>query len=349
MNDDLTQTGLEAIAADILDGSVSESTETNPDQVLMDIANETLGVDAQSSDQASSEPKEDRVSDDTETTESDDESPVEAEADGEDDDEPTDEVNEYFEVSYEDAKDGLYPIKINGEVKMMKFGEIQNQLARAESASKKSQEANSQLQEIEATKDKLAQQEAWLTERAKASQGADQLASIGNHLQQLHTAYEQAAQGQDTHRMSMIKYEIDKTSNAYNQTQHQVKQVQEEHTRRQTAEQYEILKDKGYGDVVTDAYKNYLSANLSDSAVQAASFDATLLIALEKARKWDASQGKGKRALKKGKSLSAGGGNIQQSKANKQKAVSQAMAQGRGSQDDALTGLDAIANDILFG
>ncbi len=351
--DNLTQDGLEAIAADILNGSVdspdADASIPNPDQGFLDIANDMLGVADNASDQESSESEDDTVSDNEEETlvESDDDTPVEAEADEEDGEEPTDDVDEYFEVAYDDAKDGVYPIKINGEVKMMKFGEIQNQLARSESASKKSQEANQRQEELEAREVKLAEAEAFATQRMEAANSSAELGQIGAYIQGQQAAYAKATEAQDSHQMIMIDANIKKAQTAYQQTADKVTKVQQETQARHTQAQQEILKEKGYGDIISDVFRDYATTNLSDQAIQALNTDATLVILAEKARKWDASQGKGKRTLKKSKSLRTGGGNVKQAQTNKQQKIKQQMAAGQGNPNDAEAALLNIANDML--
>ena len=342
--------GLESYANDFLSGSV-ESSDSNtgiPDEVVT-LAEEMLDVDS-SSDQVPEADESNSESDEAETAEeSDGDTPAEVEDDVEADDEPTDEITEYFEVAYEDAKDGLYPIKINGEVKMMKFSEIQNQLARSESASKKSQEANQQLQEIEAKRAELAKSEEWLKQRTQASVESDQLQQLSGQYAQAQKALEKARTDNDPMKMVQIKDAMEQIGAHYNKIAENVKKVNAEAEAKHKDAEFKILQEKGYGDVINETYKSYLMDNITQSAIDMISMDASLIIALEKARKWDASQGKAKKVLKKNKSLPAGGGKINQAKTNKQKAVSQAMAQGKGSQDDALSGLDAIAKDILFG
>ncbi len=349
----LTQDGMEALAADILNGSGDSADGNNPsignqDQVLTDMANELLGVE-QSSDPEPEAVEEDPVSDDEDETSegSDDESPVEADEDEQEGDEPTDDVSEYFEVDYEDAKDGIYPIKINGEVKMMKFSEIQNQLARSESASKKSQEANQRQEELATREAKIAEAEAFAQQRIEAANSSVELGKIDAAMSNLQQQYNKAVEAQDSHKMIMLDANMKKVQEARHKTEAKIVQVQEEAKMRHTQSQQALLKDKGYGDILNDSYVDYVSSNLSDQALNALNLDATLVILAEKARKWDASQGKAKRTLKKSKSLRAGGGNIKQAQTNKAAAKQKQMAAGQGNQDEAILGLDNIAKDIL--
>ena len=354
-------TGIDAIAADILGGSSestgsNESTNENQDQVLDSYAAELLGVETEvSSDQASDEVKEDPVSDNTDKTEdeSDVESPDEAEEAEQVDDEPTnDDVTEYFDVTYEDAKDGIYPIKINGEVKMMKFGEIQNQLARAESASKKSQEANQQLEEINAKKAELESQQAWLTQQTEAVTQSKELASFTAQLQNIHSQYNKAAQEKDSHNMILLQNEYQAISQKAKEAQDKVSEVQKEQQNRRMQEVMQEASKAGYGNLFTagkeaDQFLDYTKKSLSADAQKSVVMDPTLIALVEKARKWDASQGKGKRTLKKSKSLHAGGGNINQAKTNKQVAMNDAMAKGQGNQSDAEAAVNDIAKTML--
>ena len=361
MIDNQTDTqGIDAIAADILGGS-SESTDSNEsinenqDQVLQNLATELLGVDTPvSSDQEPEQVEEAPVSDNNEKTEeeSDVESPDEVEEVEEVEDEPTDEVTEYFNVEYEDAKDGIYPIKINGEVKMMKFGEIQNQLARAESASKKSQEANQQLEEITAKQAELDNQQAWLNQQTEAVTQSKELAAYSAQLQDIHQKYNKAAQAKDSHNMILLQNEAQAISQKAKAAQDKVLAVQ---TEQQNLRMQEVVKEAtkaGYGNLFTagkeaDQFLNYTKTALSTDAQKSVVMDPTLIALVEKARKWDASQGKGKRTLKKSKTLHAGGGNIKQAKTNKQVAINQAMAAGQGSQKDAEAAIKDIANNLL--
>lgn len=348
-DDNLTQEGLEAIANDILTGSVeSNEAQTNPD-VAMELATELLGVGEEPSDQEPVEEPADQVSDETgETEESDDDSPVEAEADVEVDDEPTNDEDAFY-VDYDEVKDAYLPIKIGGEVRQMKFGEIQNQLARAESASKKSQEANQRQEELDAREQQLMEQEEFLNKRSESYAMNDELATRVNHIRQMNAELDKAVSKNDSHNATLLRERINKATQEAQSIHEQVQQVNQAAQQRHFAEQANILKEKGYGGIINDNYINYVKTNASEEALTAINGDATLAIMAEKARKWDASQGKAKRTLKKSKSLPAGGGKISQAKSNEQQAKLNAMKAGVGKQSDALAGVEAIANDILFG
>lgn len=347
---DLTQFATAALAADGETGSVDLSNDSNPD-FLLDLANQDLGIANEALDQETEVAKEEEQvsAEETETTEeADDETPVEAEDDEQEETEPKDDVDEYFEVDYEDAKNGLFPIKINGEVKMMKFGEIQNQLARAESASKKSQEANQRLQELEAREAKVKESESWMTQQQSAYQQSEELVALSNQYNAAEKALDKARKDGNTDAIVKIKDDMDIMRNKYSTIEAEVVETQKKAEEKHLDEQYRILKDKGYEGIVDDQFRKYVETNLSPAAMQAMSYDATLMIALEKAQKWDNSQGKTKRTLKKTKTLTPGGGNIQQSKSNKQEAMRKQMAAGKGSESDALAGIQQIA-DELFG
>ena len=345
----LTQDGIEAIAADILTGSAEDSLDQSKPDVALDIANEVLGVDDESPDQEPEAEEEHQVSDENETEESDDESPVEAEADEVDDNEPTDNNAEAFYVDYDEVKDASLPIKINGEVKYMKFGEIQNQLARAESASKKSQEANQRQEELDAKEAQLNEQEGWFKKRSESAQMSNELATRINQIRGMEQALHKAVEKNDSHNAALLREKINQASRGAQQLQQQVNVVNQEAQQRHYNTQYKLLQDKGFGNILNDNYIEYVNTNVSEEAKYAIDNDATLAILAEKARKWDASQGKAKRTLKKSKSLPAGGGKINQSKSNASQAKMAKMRAGQGSQDDALSAVHDIANEILFG
>ena len=228
------------------------------------------------------------------------------------------------------------------------FGEW-NQLARAESASKKSQEANQRLEELEAKEAQLAEQESWLQQQAQSSQMSDELATKVNMIRGMEQQLQNAVNKGDSHNATLLREQINAVTGEAQRIQAQVQATQEEAQQRHFSTQHKILQEKGYGNIINDNYISYVDTNVSDTAKQAINADATLAILVEKARKWDASQGKAKRTLKKSKSLPAGGGKINQAKSNANQAKMAAMRAGQGSQEDAVSAVQDIANDILFG
>ena len=146
---DLIQSVSDLAESQTADSVVSDpQSEVGIDEIAQQLASELFPSDEKQSE-AKAEPVADEVTEEPETASeqsTDDETPeVEADAEVEKDDEPTDSDPDEYLADYDDVKNAILPIKINGEVREMKFSEIQNQLARAEAASNKSRQASQQL------------------------------------------------------------------------------------------------------------------------------------------------------------------------------------------------------------
>lgn len=327
--------GIDSVAADLAS------------ELLQDLSDENRGG-------LNTKPQESEESTDEEETPvvegNDDETPdIEAEDDVEGDDEPTESTGETWDVDYDDVKDARLPIKINGEVKMMDFGEIQNQLARSEAASKKSREANQQLEELDTIRNKLAEEEAAIKRQADAVKMSDEVAVRVNYIRQMEAQLKKAVEDNDSHNATLLRERINAVSAEANQIHQQVIAAEQEVKNKHLATQQKILVDRGYGDMINDNYISYAKEQLSEDGLKAVNDDATLAIILDKARKWDESQSKGqtRKLKKKTKTLNAGTGNIQSTKSKEEKELQQRFATGKASKAEAEDALLGFAKDFL--
>lgn len=348
------------VATHLQEDSVDNS--VNPEDGLEALANELLASEGiiPSDEQPDSEAHDDlvepEVSEEEETDPSEDagDDEVEEEAGDDESDEPTD--DETFLVDYDEVKNAVLPIKIKGEVKEMSFSEIQNQLARAESASEKSREAQQQLDELTERQSQLDEAEKWLAERMKAEQTVDELAVRASHIQQIDNALETARKDNNILEVSRLKDLRDQHQAAYDQAQEQVQSVRNELDQKHLEEQFKILENKGMNHILEEGdartkFIEYANSNLSEAAHKAVTMDASLAIVLDKALKWDESQKRGKATKKlsgskKSLKASAAGSISKQQSAEKQEAQKR-MAQGQGTQDEAEDAILAFAKDAL--
>ena len=347
--DDLTQ-GPEAIATPEETGSV---TNAEAEQGILDFATEFASEHLVPSDEevAVKEPtaSEEPALEETAEVDSTDDSPVEAEAETEDSFEPTDDNAEEFLVDYDDVKAASLPIKINGEVKYMKFGEIQNQLARAEAAANKSREATQQYEEVEALRQELDNRAAIIKRQEEVAEIPTAVSTRLAGINQLKNALDKALEANDAQNVSLLTARINKLQEETNQIQGEYNAVQAETRAQHLQDQKRILSQKGFQDVVSDNWVSYVKTNASEDALKAIDQDATLVILAEKARLWDESQSKGEtRKLKRStKTLKAGDGSIKKTQSAKKVASKQRLASGTATQAEAEAAILDLAKDLL--
>ena len=321
--------------------------------LVKDFSDEGKGS-LQSDSTESEEPTEETVEETEETTSeepSDVETPNdEAEDDVKEDEEPTEESDEVFEVDYNEIKDAIIPIKIKGEVKKLSFGEIQNQLARAEAASTKSREASQKLEELEAKEKSIDEEKAFLKQQREAVTMNNELATRVNHIRGLEAKLKTAVEKKDSHSATLLREQINAVSKEANEIHQRVTQANEAAHKKHIDAQFKILESKGYKDIVTDAYTDYLKNNASQEAHYAITSDASLAILAEKARLWDEAQTKGKtrKLTKKTSTLRSGGGNISKSKSANEKATAKRLSSGKATAAEAEDAILKFAQQQLF-
>ena len=354
--DDLIQSVSDLAESQKTDSVVSDSqSEVGIDAVAQQLASELFPSDEKQSE-AKAEPVADEVTEEEETASeqsTDDETPeVEAEAEVEEDDEPTDEDPDEYLADYDDVKNAILPIKINGEVREMKFSEIQNQLARAEAASNKSRKATQQLEELETRAAELDKRESYIGRQEEGTEIYNKIHMNNALYSEMEAKLEEMVNSNDERMVKnipLIQYQMSKLQKDTDNLKLQDQQIRHEANQKKVEQQFKILNSKGYGDVITDQFKDYIENNVSADAVSIANFDASLIIALEKARKWDESQSKGKaRKIKRANTPVTGGDGSVKQTAPKQKQESlKRIRSGRASMDEVDQGIDSLVQELM--
>ena len=196
-------------------------------------------------------------------------------------DSDTDDVEGY--VDYEDTKGKLFPVKVNGEVKYMTFDEMQNDVARATSANKKTTEAKETLEMVDK---RTAEAEA----KEEAVKKREQLLGANAQLQLLTAKFREAKQAGNTEEANAI-------AGQYTALEGQIKQTQDQHYNEYVDTQIKAIAESSYSYLLDKAKSKDFSSfvgTLSANTQYAVNHDAELMQIAEDARKWRDSQKKGK-------------------------------------------------------
>ena len=284
-----------------------------------------------------SKPEEEEVSDETteeETTseETTDDDSVEDDDTEKDEDALSDDLEE---LTYDETKGYSFPVKIKGEVKMMTFDQMQQQIARAESGSELSREAKAQIEEVAARKEALDAREALIEKQHTLSEDDVKLAQFNAHIAALEEAKLTASTWEDDKRMSN---DIKKFKDAARTLEDEITATRNTVRQNKLAEQQKILQEANF--TVSPALQDFVtSQSFEADAFNTINESAKLLMLIEKARQWDDLQkkSKGKPVKKLGnKSLPKGSGKPPVSpKDAKAVEASKRMSQGIGSEADA--------------
>ena len=327
---------------------VTANEKTEKDAELAFLRSKGL-VDTPDENQPDNESQEDKelpVSDETseeeETTTEDttDDDSVEEETNDEVEDAP--EGDEITLLDYEETKGFKFPVKIKGKVKHMTLDEMQNQIARVESANEKSLSAKMQLEELNEFKSKLDQREE-LVSRQEALTNEDlKLAQMNHYAKQLEENMDNAPNFEQHKKLSA---ELRKVKNDARKLEDEIIKTKEDVRINKMKEQHDILKKAEFK--VTEEFANYVSSKLSGLAFDAVNENADLLMLLDKAFKYDNLKTKTKNAesrLTKKKTLPKGKGSNPIPKATKaDQARNTRMSKGIGTDADA----DAVLNRIM--
>ena len=285
-----------------------------------------------------------------------DDSNVEAEETTQEAEDTDLEVNEEAEIgvlSYQDLFDQVGAVEINGETYTP--AQLKSILGQEVSAGKKAREATDKLKEIEARTEQLAQQEQWLQQRSEASKQNDQLVQMQAEARKINASIEQARAEGDMYELTVQKDKLEALKGQYNKVNQQVAAVKQQEEAQMYQKAEAGLKDLGMGYLLQDnadskAWMQYASSSLSANEVKAVTLNPQLASMVEKARKWDAANGKqGKKLTSKSPTLKTAGSNPSKIKQQRKQLMSSEMAAGRGNQNDALAGIESIARELFSG
>ena len=354
MNDDLMTDNSESPSA--LEGNVEELGA----DLFEGIFGESL--DAKASDEQPEETDvddqvEEVVDEDSEVPvddASDDDSVVEAdEADEEEETDPEAVPETDIDVmSITELAEQVGKIEING--KEYSPAQLKSILGQEESAGTKAREASSKLKDIEAREAKLVEQEQWLQDRNTAVAKSDQLAEMQVEARKINAQIQKARGEGDMYEVALYKDKLEQLTADYNVAAQQIQQVQQREEQESVAKAAEGLKERGLGYLLSDneqskAWTAYASSKLSPQELRAAALSPAYAEVLEKARKFDAANGKTTKKLKSSaKTLKSGTGKSIGSKQSKQEqARKQRLRAGVGTESDTNAAAMNIAKALL--
>ena len=243
-------------------------------------------------------------------------------------------------VSYDDLKG--YALEIGGETYTP--AQLKSMLGRMKAAGDDARKADQAVKELDAREAKLQEQEEWLKQRASAASQSDQLAEMQADARRINAKIEAAREEGDMYEVAVQKDKLDVLKSQYAQAQQQVSQVQQQAEAKQLESAEKGLRDRGLGYLLEDnpqakAWTSYASSKLSEQELRAVTMIPALAEAVEKARKYDASQKKGVKLKSSGKTLKPG--------VNKPKTVNTATKKKAEYQANPETYFIDLANDIL--
>ena len=329
---------VEKLGANLFEGMFGESLDAN--------ASDEIPEDIEVNDQV------EEVTDENEAPvddASDDESNVEVEETVQDDEDDQEVETDIDTMSITELAEQVGKIEING--KEYTPAQLKSELGQVESAGTKVREASAKLKEAEDMFSKAKEELDYIESRKAVTAKSDQLAQIASEHNRLSQQLQEARNAGNATQITLIRDSMDQLETLHKNTQEQVARVDVQTKHRKAEEQRAILKDRGFDNVINEAYADYVNSELSPSAIEVLNYDASLAIALEKARRYDEGLSKVSKAKKlksSTKTLKAGTGNKPGSKSTKAKVASkQRLKQGVGTQQDVDTAALSLANHFL--
>ena len=225
---------------------------------------------------------------------------ADAEVEGDEEVDPGDDVNENAEIdvlAYDDLFDQVQKIEIGGEVYTP--AQLKSILGQEVSAGTRAREAAERTKELDAREQQLEAQIQWLDTRKVAAVQSDEMARIARDYQALEDAHMELDPEVDLYEVNLNREKMNRMGKRYQQLKQEVDAV----TARVEAEKEQrsaaVLKEKGYDYLLSNnkrsqAWNDYAQNNLgmSEAAVFQAVTDPSVVIAIEKARRWDEAQSK---------------------------------------------------------
>ena len=296
----------------------SERGEFNDDapQGILDFAADFLNIEPEKKAKTKakkvpeeSEEEEQELSDETE------EESLEAEDEDIDEDDELSEDESDSIIDYDEAKKHKFQFKVGGKEREMTFDQIVSELGQAPAASKAQDKVKVEQREIAKVREELEADRAFFRRQQETAVESQQLGSKRARIEGAQRALNVARQRNDVGSIVKIKDDLDLMVQDYKQSEARVLQVQEETNSQLVNAQKGKLDELGYGNLLSDtqrleAVSKYVDTNLSTSAAQAINYDASLLVAVEKARLWDSSQSKKGKLKTSKKTLKAGSGKL---------------------------------------
>ena len=200
-------------------------------------------------------------------------------------------------VGYEELRGHTFKFKVGGETVEKTIDQIASELGQVKAASRVQNEVKEQREILQSEQAQLSDARELLRQQEQALRGTEDLSMKMAELNQYQQALQQARNAGDANAIVQIKDLIDMKANEYNTIKQDVEQLQAVSTQRVLAEESKKLQAAGYGHLLTDtAYQEqfgqYALDNLPTHVVEAANQSAELLIALDKAFRYDKAKSK---------------------------------------------------------
>ena len=274
-----------------------------------------------------------------------------------DDNSSNDATTDLEQVDYDEIKNYLIPIKVNGEVVHMNIDQLNSEVGRARSASKDVEDVKAQ-KELVATELQQASEVRRLAETDRSlAQARAQIDIFGGHINSIQRLQDQASNDGNQEEWQKLEMQIRPMINEYEKA---TKNLEIETAQQNTSNlqaQQQILASRGYDNILSDpqrvdALGKFVSDNLSPSTAALIDSNAEILILAEEARQWRKSKEVAKQGKLKGngkKTIRSGNGKVAKSQTSKQTEQLKRVRSGRGSEADSKQVMDAIAREMLGG
>ena len=200
-------------------------------------------------------------------------------------------------VGYEELKGHTFKFKVGGETVEKTIDQIASELGQVKAASRVQNEVKEQKEALQSEKERLSDARELLRQQETAFQGNEELSIRAAEINNLNSSLQQARQHNDIHSIARLNDIINMKTSEYQQVQDNVSHLTQIAEERVIAQEARKLQEQGYGYLTTDkerqsALESYATESLSKDALNLAIKDATLAIALEKARLYDKAKSK---------------------------------------------------------
>ena len=211
------------------------------------------------------------------------------------DEELSDEETEI--IGYDELKGHTFEFKVGGEKRQLTIDQIASELGQVKAASRVQNEVKEQKEALQSEKERLSDARELLRQQETAFQGNEELSIRAAEINNLQSSLQQARQHNDIHSIARLNDIINMKTSEYQQVQDNVSHLTQIAEERVIAQEARKLQEQGYGYLTTDkerqsALESYATESLSKDALNLTIKDATLAIALEKARLYDKAKSK---------------------------------------------------------
>ena len=228
---------------------------------------------------------------------------------------PTEEVNEAAEIdvlTYDDLFEQVKGIEIGGEV--YSPAQLKSILGQEKAAGTKAREAAETIKALDAQKAELDKRAQWLDRRQSASVQSDEMVRLQKDYAKLQSELESYTDVEENlYEIGVTREKMNRVSAQYQAVKKEVDEVQQAHRQEQKVLAAEGLKERGLEFLTkkgpqADAWVSYAKDRMDPSVIEDVVVNPALAEMVEKARRWDAANGKeGKKLTSKSPALKSTG------------------------------------------